>query len=43
MAAAAIEVVGQFLGDSYATAASFRKDGPWTVHIKAGAELFAVS
>ena len=32
----------QFLEDSYATAASFRKDGSWTVQTKAGAEPFQV-
>jgi uncharacterized protein len=33
----------QFLEDSYATAASFRKDGSWTVQTEAGAAPFAVS
>lgn len=32
----------QFLEDSYATAASFRKDGSWTVQTEAGAEPFEV-
>jgi uncharacterized protein len=32
----------QFLEDTYATAASFRKDGSWTVHTKVGAEPFRV-
>jgi uncharacterized protein len=32
----------QFLEDSYATAASFRKDGAWTVHTEADAEPFRV-
>jgi hypothetical protein len=32
----------QFLEDSYATAASFRKDGSWTVQPEAGAEPFPV-
>ena len=32
----------QFLEDSYATAASFRKDGTWTVQTEAGAEPFQV-
>ena len=32
----------QFLEDSYATAASFRKDGSWTVQTRAGAEPFQV-
>jgi ketosteroid isomerase-like protein len=32
----------QFLEDSYATAASFRKDGTWTVQTEAGAEPFRV-
>ena len=32
----------QFLEDSYATAASFRKDGSWTVQTEAGAEPFQV-
>jgi hypothetical protein len=32
----------QFLEDSYATAASFRKDGSWTVQLEAGAEPFQV-
>jgi len=32
----------QFLEDSYATAASFRKDGAWTVQTEAGAEPFRV-
>jgi len=32
----------QFLEDSYATAASFRKDGTWTVQTEAGAEPFLV-
>jgi hypothetical protein len=32
----------QFLEDSYATAASFRKDGSWTVQTQAGAEPFQV-
>ena len=30
----------QFLEDSYATAASFRKDGSWTVQTEGGAEPF---
>jgi hypothetical protein len=33
----------RFLGDTYATAASFRKDGSWTVQTQAGAEPFQVS
>jgi ketosteroid isomerase-like protein len=32
----------QFLEDSYATAASFRKDGSWIVQTEAGAEPFEV-
>jgi uncharacterized protein len=32
----------QFLEDTYATAASFRKDGSWTVQTEAGAEPFEV-
>jgi ketosteroid isomerase-like protein len=32
----------QFLEDSYATAASFRKDGSWTVQTEPGAEPFSV-
>jgi uncharacterized protein len=32
----------QFLEDSYATAASFRKDGSWTVQAEPGAESFQV-
>jgi hypothetical protein len=32
----------QFLEDSYATAASFRKDGSWAVHTEAGAEPLQV-
>jgi len=32
----------QFLEDSYATAASFRKDGTWTVQTEVGAEPFLV-
>jgi uncharacterized protein len=32
----------QFLEDSYATAASFRKDGSWTVQTELGAEPFQV-
>jgi uncharacterized protein len=32
----------QFLEDSYATAASFRKDGSWTVQTEAGADSFEV-
>jgi ketosteroid isomerase-like protein len=32
----------QFLEDTYATAASFRKDGSWTVQTQAGAEPFQV-
>jgi hypothetical protein len=32
----------QFLEDSYATAASFRKDGSWTVQPEADAEPFEV-
>ena len=32
----------QFLEDSYATAASFRKDGSWTVQTEAGAAPFQV-
>jgi hypothetical protein len=32
----------QFLEDSYATAASFRKDGSWTVQTQHGAEPFQV-
>jgi len=32
----------QFLEDSYATAASFRKDGSRTVHTETGAEPFQV-
>jgi hypothetical protein len=32
----------QFLEDSYATAASFRKDGSWTVQTEAGADPFEV-
>jgi uncharacterized protein len=32
----------QFLEDSYATAASFRKDGSWTVQTEPGAEPFQV-
>jgi ketosteroid isomerase-like protein len=32
----------QFLEDSYATAASFRKDGSWTVQLEVGAEPFQV-
>ena len=32
----------QFLQDSYATAASFRKDGSWTVQTEPGAEPFQV-
>src|ERR1700758_2429781 len=43
-----VKVVGgkvtylQFLEDSYATAASFRKDGTWTVQTEVGAEPFLV-
>jgi len=32
----------QFLEDSYATAASFRRDGSWTVQAEPGAESFQV-
>ena len=32
----------QFLEDTYATAASFRKDGSWTVQSQADAEPFQV-
>ena len=32
----------QFLEDTYATAASFRKDGSWTVQTQPGAEPFQV-
>jgi uncharacterized protein len=32
----------QFLEDSYATAASFRKDDSWTVQTEAGTEPFQV-
>ena len=32
----------QFLEDSYATAASFRKDGSWTVQTEAGTEPYQV-
>jgi uncharacterized protein len=32
----------QFLEDSYATAASFRKDGAWTVQTEVGVEPFEV-
>jgi uncharacterized protein len=32
----------QFLEDSYATAASFRKDGSWTIQTEPGAEPFQV-
>jgi len=32
----------QFLEDSYATAASFRKDGSWTVQPEASAAPFEV-
>jgi uncharacterized protein len=32
----------QFLEDSYATAASFRKDGSWTVQTEAGVEPYQV-
>jgi uncharacterized protein len=32
----------QFLEDSYATAASFRKDGSWTVQTEPGSEPFSV-
>jgi hypothetical protein len=32
----------QYLEDSYATAASFRKDGSWTVQTKPGGEPFQV-
>jgi uncharacterized protein len=32
----------QFLEDSYATAASFRADGSWTVQTEPGTELFRV-
>jgi uncharacterized protein len=32
----------QFQEDSYATAASFRKDGSWTIQTKPGAEPFQV-
>jgi len=32
----------QFQEDSYATAASFRKDGAWTVQTEPGADLFEV-
>src|SRR6201998_2310869 len=32
----------QFLEDSYATAASFRKDGSWTVQTEAGTKPFQV-
>ena len=32
----------QFLEDTYATAASFRKDGSWTVQTEPGAEPFQV-
>jgi uncharacterized protein len=32
----------QFLEDSCATAASFRKDGSWTVQTEVGAEPFQV-
>jgi hypothetical protein len=43
-----VKVVGgkvtypQFLEDSYAIAASFRKDGSWTVQTEPGAEPFQV-
>jgi hypothetical protein len=30
----------QFLEDSYATAASFRKDGSWTIQAETGVEPF---
>ena len=33
----------QFLEDSYATAASFRKHGSWVVQTEASAEPFEVS
>ena len=48
MSASPIEVVGQwmqnlqFLEDTYATAASFRTDGSWTVQTQADAEPFQV-
>jgi hypothetical protein len=32
----------QYLEDSYATAASFRKDGSWTVQTEPGTEPFRV-
>ena len=32
----------QFQEDTYATAASFRKDGSWTVQTEPGAEPFEV-
>jgi ketosteroid isomerase-like protein len=32
----------QYLEDSYATAASFRKDGSWTIQTEPGAEPFQV-
>jgi uncharacterized protein len=32
----------QFQEDSYATAASFRKDGSWTIQTEPGAEPFQV-
>jgi uncharacterized protein len=32
----------QFLEDSYATAASFRKDGSWIIQTEPGAEPFQV-
>jgi uncharacterized protein len=32
----------QFLEDSYATAASFRRDGSWTVQTEPGSEPFEV-
>jgi uncharacterized protein len=32
----------QYLEDSYATAASFRKDGSWIVQTEPGAEPFQV-
>jgi hypothetical protein len=32
----------QFLEDCYATAASYRKAGSWTIQTETGAELFRV-
>jgi uncharacterized protein len=32
----------QFLEDSYATAASFREEGPWIVQTEAGTEPFRI-